>query len=109
MKPLLHSAHRLITASTAPILAACALSGAALVTADALTSSAAAAPALIVQFTPATKGASMAHTKQEERRPGIKKIFDEIKKQHPKKTNNEIASLAKVEWEKRFAPAKPAA
>ncbi len=47
----------------------------------------------------------MAHTKQEGRRPGIKKIFDEIKKQHPKKDNGEIAALAKAEWTKRFGPA----
>jgi len=97
-------ASRFINASTAPILTACVLSGAALAFADALTSPAAAAPALIVQFTSATTGASMAHSKQEGRRPGITKIFDEIKKQHPKKTNGEIATLAKVEWTKRFGP-----
>lgn len=64
---------RLINASTAPILAACILSGAALAIADALTSPAAAAPALIVQFT--TKGITMSKFSEEKiRRPGVAKL-----------------------------------
>lgn len=43
----------------------------------------------------------MAHAKQEERRPGIKKIFSELQEAYPKKSTSEIATLSKIEWGKR--------
>lgn len=65
MKALQHAARRLITTSTAPILTACVLSCAALAAGDALTSPAAAVPALIVQFTTTNEGVSMSKTSVE--------------------------------------------
>lgn len=50
----------------------------------------------------------MAHTRQEERRPGIRKIFERLKKENPKKTNDQIAVMAKLEWTAKFGPSTPA-
>lgn len=46
----------------------------------------------------------MAHTKQENRRPGISKIFDEIKRNNPTKAIQEIQNMAKMEWTRRHGP-----
>lgn len=48
----------------------------------------------------------MANSRQEGRRPGIKKIFAELEKEHPTKPATEIAVMAKIEWTKRSKPTK---
>lgn len=96
MKPLLHATRRLITTSTAPILAACALSGAALAVVDALISPAAAAPALIVQFT-TTKGVAMSKSTEEKvRRPGVAKLAASLAAKGMEKTTAEATAKASL-------------
>lgn len=63
-----------------------------------------------ITVTPLTrKGSTMAHARQEARRPGINKIFDELQKTFPKKPASEIATMAKLEWNDRFGSGSAAA